>query len=239
MKDLGYGFMMVPSLTTVVAAVIGFMIGTAFPIFNFNKFDISSLKFMNGGDTGDHSTDNNSTDIFKIYEPSNPKGTERLPPGIVVSESDLYQHRLWGNPDEDLPLKPKYLVVFTVGYQQKEMVNAEVQKFSENFTILLFHYDGRVNEWDEFEWSQRAIHISTRKQAKWWYAKRFLHPDIVAAYEYIFIWDEDLGVENFNAEEYIKLLRKYNLEMSQPAVDSYRFIVYEISKRRNDTQVHK
>jgi hypothetical protein len=35
-----------------------------------------------------------------------------------------------------------------------------------------------------------------------WYAKRFLHPDIVSAYEYIFIWDEDLGVEHFDAEEY-------------------------------------
>lgn len=34
-----------------------------------------------------------------------------------------------------------------------------------------------------------------------WYAKRFLHPDIVARYDYIFIWDEDLGVEHFNAEE--------------------------------------
>ena len=33
-----------------------------------------------------------------------------------------------------------------------------------------------------------------------WYAKRFLHPDVVSAYEYIFIWDEDLGVEHFNAE---------------------------------------
>jgi hypothetical protein len=33
-----------------------------------------------------------------------------------------------------------------------------------------------------------------------WYAKRFLHPDIVARYDYIFIWDEDLGVEHFNAE---------------------------------------
>lgn len=87
-----------------------------------------------------------------------------------------------------------------------------------------------MSEWDEFEWSKRAIHISVQKQAKWcalvlwyflkcldlegdfkssliiftsrWYAKRFLHPDIVAPYEYIFIWDEDLGVEHFNAEEY-------------------------------------
>lgn len=36
-----------------------------------------------------------------------------------------------------------------------------------------------------------------------WYAKRFLHPDIVAAYEYVFIWDEDLGVDHFNGEEYV------------------------------------
>lgn len=32
-----------------------------------------------------------------------------------------------------------------------------------------------------------------------WFAKRFLHPDIVASYEYIFLWDEDLGVEYFDA----------------------------------------
>ncbi|CBI22818.3 unnamed protein product, partial [Vitis vinifera] len=73
--------------------------------------------------------------------------------------------------------------------------------FSEDFTFLLFHYDGRTTEWDEFEWSKRAIHVSVRRQTKWWYAKRFLHPDIVAPYDYIFIWDEDLGVEHFNAEE--------------------------------------
>jgi hypothetical protein len=33
-----------------------------------------------------------------------------------------------------------------------------------------------------------------------WFAKRFLHPDVVAPFEYIFIWDEDLGVEHFDAE---------------------------------------
>lgn len=33
-----------------------------------------------------------------------------------------------------------------------------------------------------------------------WFAKRFLHPDIVSQYSYIFLWDEDLGVENFNVQ---------------------------------------
>jgi hypothetical protein len=244
LKDSGYWslvrgkFVTIPSLTTVIAAVVGFMIGTAFPIFSFTKFEVPYPNYLFSGDTVNNATYTNSTALFKIYESTNPKGAETLPPGIIVSESDLYQHRLWGNPNEDLPLKPKYLVVFTVGYKQKELVNAAVQKFSENFTILLFHYDGRVNEWDEFDWSQRAIHISTRKQAKWWYAKRFLHPDIVAAYEYIFLWDEDLGVEHFNAEEYIKLVRKYNLEISQPALESSRYMIYEVTKRRNGTEVH-
>ncbi|KAH1257554.1 hypothetical protein GmHk_03G007493 [Glycine max] len=64
------------------------------------------------------------------------------------------------------------------------------QGFLGNFTILLFHYDGRTTEWDEFEWSKQAIHMSVRKQTKWWYAKRFLHPDIVAPYDYILIWDQ-------------------------------------------------
>lgn len=34
-----------------------------------------------------------------------------------------------------------------------------------------------------------------------WYAKRFMHPDIVDQYNYIFLWDEDLGVEHFHAEK--------------------------------------
>ncbi|KAK4346249.1 hypothetical protein RND71_032588 [Anisodus tanguticus] len=156
----------------------------------------------------------------KIWVPSNPRGAERLPPDIVASESDLYPRRLWGLPREDLIIKPRYLVCFTVGYEQKNNIHAAVKK--ENFTFMLFHYDGRTSEWDDLEWSTRAIHVSARKQTKWWYAKRFLHPDIVAPYDYIFIWDEDLGLENFDAEEYIKLVRQHGVDISQPGVASNR-----------------
>nr|GEY38340.1 uncharacterized protein [Tanacetum cinerariifolium] len=50
--------------------------------------------------------------------------------------------------------------------------------------------------------------------------KRFLHPDILATYDYIFIWDEDLGLEDFDAERYISLVRKHGLEISQPALSA-------------------
>ncbi|CAL4896116.1 unnamed protein product [Urochloa decumbens] len=246
-------------MVTIIGAVLGFFIGISFPSVSITKlhFPASFVSYIEDKNSGlttqailnhawtsarnarGNGTEPASKDNLKIYVPTNPKGAERLAPGIVVPESDFHLRRLWGEPSEDLPFKPKYLVTFTVGIAQKENINRAVKKFSDNFAILLFHYDGRVTEWDEFEWSKRAIHISVRRQTKWWYAKRFLHPDIVSAYEYIFIWDEDLGVEHFNAEEYIKLVKKHNLEISQPGLEPDRGLTWQMTKRRGDREVHK
>ena len=91
-------------------------------------------------------------------------------------------------------MKPKYLIAFTVGLSQRVNVDACVKKvisyagshlpsclklkesfllyypqFSEDlFTLVLFHYDGRTTEWDQYEWSKRAIHVSVPKQTKWY-----------------------------------------------------------------------
>ncbi|KAF8692390.1 hypothetical protein HU200_039721 [Digitaria exilis] len=169
-----------------------------------------------------------------------PTGAERLPPNIVVSESDLHLRRLWGEPREDTPVR-KYLLTLTVGYTEKANVNATVSKFSDDFDVMLFHYDGRTTEWDEeFPWSQSAIHVSARKQAKWWYAKRFLHPRVVAPYDYVFLWDEDLDVTFFDADEYVRLVTKHGLAISQPALDFSRGKKsYEITARRSSgVEVH-
>ncbi|KAE9610321.1 hypothetical protein Lal_00006495 [Lupinus albus] len=234
----------------VVGGVFGLIIGVSLPTLSIKKLNLQSglvssfnLSCIQNKDMGNDNIsllqEELSNETSKIWVSTNPRGAEKLPPGIVNAQSDLYLRRLWGIPSEDLTSKPKYLVAFTVGYQQRENIDANVKKFSENFTILLFHYDGRTTEWDEFEWSRKAIHVSAHKQTKWWYAKRFLHPDIVAPYDYIFLWDEDLGVDNFNAEEYLKLVKKHGLEISQPGLESGKKLCWNMTKRRDDTEVHK
>ncbi|XP_002989880.2 uncharacterized protein LOC9629015 [Selaginella moellendorffii] len=166
-----------------------------------------------------------------------PSGTETLPPGIIVPQTDLLLRRLWGDPNEDIVHRPKYLLAVTVGFDQREMVNKAVSKFDKDWFVVLFHYDGRTDGWDQYEWSQRAVHVSVRKQTKWWYAKRFLHPDVVALFDFIFIWDEDLDLEHFDAQEYVDLVRRYQLEISQPAVDGV--LTWQMTKRRGDVEVHK
>ncbi|KMZ58171.1 Lysine ketoglutarate reductase trans-splicing related 1 [Zostera marina] len=246
-------------ITIIVGVVFGFFVGISFPSISITKlhFPSSIISYIEEKNSGlstqallNHAwaTVTNQKNIDppqlpfderKIYVPTNPRGAESLPPDIIASESDFYLRRLWGSPSEDLPIKPRYLVTFTVGYEQRKNIDAAVKKFSEEFTILLFHYDGRTTEWDEFEWSKRAIHVSSRKQTKWWFAKRFLHPDIVAPYDYIFIWDEDLGVEHFNPIEYIRLVRKHGLEISQPGLDPNKGLTWQMTKRRGDREVHK
>ncbi|CAK9213530.1 unnamed protein product [Sphagnum troendelagicum] len=56
-----------------------------------------------------------------------PVGTELLPEDIIAPLSDLYPHRLWGKPEEDLPHRPKYLLTLTVGLKQKDFVNQCLQ----------------------------------------------------------------------------------------------------------------
>ncbi|KAK6163338.1 hypothetical protein DH2020_000202 [Rehmannia glutinosa] len=256
-------------LTTIIGMVLGYFIGVSFPSVSLSKINLSSslISSFDMAFNDDHHTSasrsfpenlgSGSTPLTpKIYAPTNPRGAESLPPGIVVSESDFYLRRLWGEPSEvSLTLygymnydeiydydhilelsgsekEAKYLVTFTVGLNQKNNINAAVKK------IMLFHYDGRTSEWDQFEWSQRAIHVSVRKQTKWWYAKRFLHPDVVAAYDYIFIWDEDLGVEHFNAEKYMELVKKHGLEISQPGLEPNNGLTWQMTKRRGDREVH-
>ncbi|XP_004499399.2 uncharacterized protein [Cicer arietinum] len=252
-------------IATFAGIFFGFFLGVSFPKLSLTKVNLPLSLFPSvdltyieekyskietnsiwdawasfRGDTNMFNQLHKLNEKTKIWVPTNPRGAERLPPRIVETQSDFYLRRLWGLPHQDLSIKPKYLVTFTVGYDQRDNIDAAMKKFSENFTIVLFHYDGRASEWNKFEWSKKAIHISARKQTKWWYAKRFLHPDIVAPYDYVFLWDEDLGTEHFDAEEYLEMVRKHGLQISQPGLDpSSSSFTWQMTRKRDGVEVHK
>ncbi|KAF5796286.1 hypothetical protein HanXRQr2_Chr08g0349671 [Helianthus annuus] len=88
-------------------------------------------------------------------------------------------------------------------------------------------------------WPNYFLYLSSPYAPIWWYAKRFLHPDIVTTYDYTFIWDEDLGFEHFNADKYIQLVKKHGLEISQPGLEPNNGLTWQMTKWRGDKEVHK
>ncbi|MED6143120.1 hypothetical protein PIB30_003830 [Stylosanthes scabra] len=171
-----------------------------------------------------------------------PNASEALPEGIVAKTSNLEMRPLWDTGENNVSSKnPLSLLAIAVGVKQKEIVDKIVEKFpSSDFVVMLFHYDGVVDGWKNLAWSNRAIHVSAINQTKWWFAKRFLHPDIVAEYNYIFLWDEDLLVENFDPKRYLSIVKEEGLEISQPALDPNKSEVHHpLTVRRAGSKVHR
>ncbi|XP_021736397.1 uncharacterized protein LOC110702946 [Chenopodium quinoa] len=171
-----------------------------------------------------------------------PPGSEALPEGVVVQTSNLELRPLWDSVLVKEKLKPSLnLLAIAVGVKKKKIVHKIVEKFLSNgFVIMLFHYDGIVDQWSDFKWNNEVIHVSAKNQTKWWFAKRFLHPDIVAEYDYIFLWDEDLDVANFNPQRYINIIKSEGLEISQPALDPVKSVVHQsITARRKNERLHR
>ncbi|KAJ0682182.1 hypothetical protein HanPI659440_Chr16g0644481 [Helianthus annuus] len=167
-----------------------------------------------------------------------------LPRGIIEARSDLELKPLWSTSSSKLEANisaPHNLLAMPVGLKQKRNVNAIVQKFlRENFTIILFHYDGKLDSWQDLEWSNKAIHVVAQNQTKWWFAKRFLHPAAVSIYDYIFLWDEDLGVQHFNPKRYLDIVKTEGLEISQPALDpNSTGIHHRITVRKRTSKFHR
>ncbi|TYI00888.1 hypothetical protein ES332_A11G163500v1 [Gossypium tomentosum] len=167
-------------------------------------------------------------------------GSEALPRGIISETSDLEMRPLWGAQNKKKPKLSMNLLAIAVGIKQKENVNKMVKKFPESdFVVMLFHYDGIVDQWKDLEWNDRAIHVSAVNQTKW-FAKRFLHPDIVSEYAYIFLWDEDLGVDHFNAKRYLSIIKNEGLEISQPALNPEKSELHHpITARDKNSTVHR
>ncbi|KAM7474528.1 hypothetical protein LguiB_021771 [Lonicera macranthoides] len=171
-----------------------------------------------------------------------PLGSEALPEGIVVKTSNLEMRPLWGPVAKNNNTKKSVnLLAIAAGIKQKEIVNEVVKKFLANeFVVMLFHYDGVVDEWSKLGWNGSVIHVSAMNQTKWWFAKRFLHPDIVAEYDYVFLWDEDLRVDNFHPGRYLSIVKSEGLEISQPALDPAKSEVHHlITARRSRSRVHR
>ncbi|KAK9056329.1 hypothetical protein SSX86_027419 [Deinandra increscens subsp. villosa] len=180
------------------------------------------------------------TEVF----PLSYTGLKGLPNGIIEDKSDFELKPIWSTSNSKRKANGSSshnLLAMPVGLKQKQNVNTIVQKFlQENFTVILFHYDGKLDGWWDLKWSRKAVHIVADNQTKWWFAKRFLHPAAVSLYDYVFLWDEDLGVQHFNPKRYLNIVKEEGLEISQPALDSRSTdIHHRITLRRKRLKFHR
>jgi hypothetical protein len=114
------------------------------------------------------------------------------------------------------------LVLFTGGRSGMDNINQLVTLWgTKHFDYVIFHFDDSAGEWIKFPWYAKAIGITVRTQAKFWYYKRFGHPWLVMGYRYVHFVDSDAGSPEekpFILRDYEDFLAQHGVMIGQPAI---------------------
>lgn len=121
----------------------------------------------------------------------------------------------------------KMLFVSPVGGGSRVLLPDALQPFLETgVDCLLLQYDEADLPVPE------GVRVIRDKGCKWQLAIRHLHPDHLAAYDYIFFWDDDLGIRDFDPLRFAKIMRTNRLDMAQPAIQSPHGLSHAITGHR-------
>ena len=101
-----------------------------------------------------------------------------------------------------------------------------VQKFGhENFDFIFFLWDGAEFDQDDFA----GCRMISEPGYKWQFFKKYVTPEVCADYEYIFAWDDDIGVDLFSVGDFLDVMRRNHLQMAQPALTRSSFYSHSIT----------
>ncbi|KNE64727.1 hypothetical protein AMAG_19268 [Allomyces macrogynus ATCC 38327] len=123
-------------------------------------------------------------------------------------------------PASPAPTPPRKLglVAVPVGESAKSRINTLVHQFGlDRFTFMLFIWD--QSDWSKFPWFANVTAIRVARQAKFWYAKRFIPPEVALHYDYIWLLDDDMVLDfEWSPVNATETMRRYNVHFAQPAL---------------------
>ncbi|KNE63536.1 hypothetical protein, variant [Allomyces macrogynus ATCC 38327] len=116
------------------------------------------------------------------------------------------------------PPRKMGLVAVPVGESAKARIDTLVRQFGlDRFAFMLFIWDH--SDWSEFPWYAQVTAIRVARQAKFWYAKRFIPPEVALHYDYIWLLDDDMVLDfEWDPANATAAMRQYNVHFAQPAL---------------------
>ncbi|KAJ3367599.1 hypothetical protein GGF31_007412 [Allomyces arbusculus] len=117
-----------------------------------------------------------------------------------------------------VPARKMGLVAIPVGESAKARIDTLVRQFGLNqFAFMLFIWD--ESDWSEFDWFAHVTAIRVARQAKFWYAKRFIPPEVALHYDYIWLLDDDMVLDfEWDPANATRTMRQYNVHFAQSAL---------------------
>lgn len=120
----------------------------------------------------------------------------------------------------------KNLMAVPCGEHGKKYLKKIIEHFGNN------HFDYMVFVYDAAEFKEKIFEKCTvihEKGVLWYFAKKYLDPNTCKSYDYIFFWDDDIDVLDFDVEKFLEIMRRNELSVAQPALLSKKSASHTIT----------
>ncbi len=119
------------------------------------------------------------------------------------------------NPYEELSSDGKSLYASPVGREGKGFLEKIIHRFGyDNFDFLIFAYDDTVFDEEIFA---RCI-VIREKGLRWQFYKKHLTSEFCSKYKWIFLWPDDIDVDEFQPRAFLEIMARNRLECAQPSL---------------------
>jgi hypothetical protein len=133
----------------------------------------------------------------------------------IILFIDDWKKKRKGKKEKNSITTNKYLYASAVGKTGKNLLAKIINKFGhECFDYLIFVYDDAKFDEEIF----RKCQFIYEKGIFYYYFKKYLTPVYCKKYDFIFVWTDDIDVEDFSYENFIEIMKRNNLEMAQASL---------------------
>jgi hypothetical protein len=131
----------------------------------------------------------------------------------------------------------KSLLAFTAGKSGLQFVETVLKVFPESFfDVLIFSHDKTFFDIQDYPNCKIILNQTGKQMRKYDFAKHYLQPGSIQSYEYLFLWDDDADLSQFDPVGYLNLIRKAGFEMSMPAYSRGSCYSHPVTLQQKDTQ---
>lgn len=128
----------------------------------------------------------------------------------------------------------KYLYASPVGKDGKNYLTKIINEFGhDDFDYIIFTFDGVSLEEEIFD----KCTVISEKGRRWYFMKKYVTPALVNQYKYVFIWPDDIDIENFSYSNFINVIKRNRLQVVQPALTEQSYCSHPLLFKKNDVPV--
>lgn len=127
----------------------------------------------------------------------------------------------------------KFTFFSPVGKSAESLMPSVVEQMLEGGgNVVLGVYD----DWHPVGWPYDSKNVTVRHdfgRRKWQMARSIFSPDSALDFDYLFLWDDDLAISDFDVRQFLDIMRENDLECAQPSLLSPYHIMHPITRQRS------